>query len=292
VASECIAVGTSRGWYYPNDAKHAYVTAYDDDATYSASNREKAWKTIRSYPWVIGAFQWHAYEYRGESVNWPRLCSISGVIDLFWQKKDAFYQNVSFFTQKPMVHLLPHWNFEGREGEPIRVVAYTNCEEVELYLDGNSLGICKVEQYGHAEWNVPFKAGKLQAVARNNGEDVAVSIRETTKKGVRLSLKLMNVEPLHANGKDLALVSCSVLDEDGREVPTATPYLRFTTNRNGYIYSTGSDNTDHNSIYIPDRKMYAGKATAAVKVGKETGPLRVYVESDGLISASLEINLL
>lgn len=110
--------------------------------------------------WIFGAYQWAAFEHRGETV-WPRLCSVSGAIDLFLQKKDAFYQNMSHWIEKPMVHLLPHWNFEGREGEVITVCAYTNCQELELFLNGKSLGKRQIEKYGHGEWKVEYQPGTL-----------------------------------------------------------------------------------------------------------------------------------
>lgn len=289
-SSENAATGTTRGWYYPDNPARGRLAAYDKDTNAWFLNRERTWKFLTSQPWIMGGFQWHAYEYRGEA-SWPRLCSVSGAIDLFWQKKDAFYQNQSYWTDAPMVHMLPHWNFLGREGEEIRVVVYTNCEEAELILNGKSLGRHAVEKYGHAEWKVPFAPGRIEAVGYRAGKEVARDVRETSGPGVRLELSLMNHEGVRANGRDIALVSCRVLDAEGREVPTATPYVAFITDGRGTVCATGSDQTDHTSVFLTERRMYAGRATAAVRAGGEAGAMRVWAEADGLLPATLTIPL-
>ncbi len=289
-ASECAATGTTRGWYYPNDPSHGYISAYDADTNKWFRGREYTWKMLMSHEWIMGGFQWIAFEHRGEAV-WPRLCSQSGAIDLFLQKKDAFWQNISHWTEKPMVHLLPHWNFRGREGEDIRVSAYTNCESVELFLNGESLGKKEVERYGHAEWQVEYIPGKLEVKAYKDGKIAANDVRETSDDGYRLALRLENKEELRAGGNDLAIVTCYVLDREGREVYDASPFVRFTTNGNGSIYSTGSDISDHTSLFLPDRQMRAGRVTAAVKTGNTPGEMRVYAEANGLLTASLKIEI-
>lgn len=138
-ASECCATGTTRGWYFAADPNRGYLPAYDRDSSVDFKGREFTWKFLDGNDWLLGGYQWIAFEHRGEAI-WPRLCSQSGAIDLFMQKKDAFYQNKSHWTDEPMVHLLPHWNFAGFEGMPIRVAAYTNCDEIELFHNGKSVG--------------------------------------------------------------------------------------------------------------------------------------------------------
>ena len=290
-SSECCATGSTRGWYYPDDPEHGYVTAYDRDTNSWFRSREYTWKYLRARPYVMGGFQWIGFEHRGETA-WPRLASQSGAIDLYLQKKDAFYQNLSHWSEEPMVHLLPHWNFLGREGEQITVVAYTNQPEAELFLNGKSLGRRTVERYGHAEWQVRYVPGRLEVIAMSNGVRTAEDRRETTGPAYRLGLRLENREAIRAGGRDLGIVSCYVTDAEGREVPDAGPFVRFTTDGNGRIYSTGSDVCDHVPLFSPDRRMRAGRITVAVRPGKESGAMRVYAESEGLLSASLEIPLL
>ena len=162
VTAECCAVGTTRGWYYDDNPERGYLKAWDHPVGGFVVDREHNWKHIAARPWVAGEFQWAGIEHRGETV-WPRLCSQSGALDLVLQPKDAYYQNKSHWTTEPMVHILPHWNLAGREGEAIPVWVYTNCEEVELWQDGRSLGTVRPGLYGHGEWQVIYTPGCLRA---------------------------------------------------------------------------------------------------------------------------------
>ena len=209
------------------------------------------------------------------------------------QKKDAFYQNLSYWSdgkEKPMIHLLPHWNFKGMEGEKIRVVAYTNAEEAELILNGNSLGRVVVEKYGYGEWYVPYESGEIKANAYIDGKIVATDCKVTSESPYKLSLRL-DTEDIKANGRDIALFTCSVLDEKGNEVPDADVTVNFIAEGAGKIISTGSDITDHGSLFLSERKMRAGKITVAVKLGEKTGTLKLIAMSAGLESAVLNIEL-
>jgi len=289
-SSECCATGTTRGWYYPHDEKRGFLTAYDGDTSSDWRGREYTWKYIASREWLLGGYQWIAFEHRGEA-QWPRLCSQSGAIDLFMQKKDAFYQNKSHWTDEPMVHLLPHWNFEGMEGTAIRVSAYTNMPAIELFLNGKSLGKQELEPYSHAEWSVPYEAGEIKAVAYNkDGKAVASDARITTGAPYALKLEL-DTKDVSANGKDIAIFTCLVLDKDGNEVPDAAPFVSFTANGAGKIYSTGSDITDHTSLFLPERKMRAGRISVAVKLSDKPGNLTLVGEAEGLKKAIISVEL-
>ncbi len=288
-SSECCATGTTRGWYEDTSEEKGYFTAYDQDTNSWFLGREKTWKFMCEREWVLGEYQWIAFEHRGETM-WPRLCSQSGAIDMFLQKKDAFYQNKSHWSDERMVHLLPHWNFLGREGEKIKVFAYTNCNELELFLNGKSLGKKQIEKYGHGEWYVEYVPGVLRVEASIDGKVVCTDEKITTGFAKKLNLKLEN-GPISANGQDVAVVSCYCTDDEGREVPTATPCVRFNTNSLGKILGTGSDICDHNPVTDTDRRMRAGRITIAVKTGDIPGTIKLYAESDGLIGAVLDIDV-
>ncbi len=292
IASECCASGTTRGWYDASFAPKQYIDAYDKfDTAKWFLGREITWKHIAKRPWLSGGYQWAGFEHRGESV-WPRLCSQSGAIDLYLQKKDAFYQNQSHWIEShPILHLLPHWNFCGREGEEIRVFAYTNCPRVELFLNGTPIGTREIEPWGHGEWSVAYAPGTLRAVGMDQDGTILITDEVvTTGSAVRLHLALEN-HVCKANGTDMALFTCTCLDEHGREVPDAFPYVRFHTNALGEVAGTGSDVSDHVPPCIPDRQMRAGRITAAVRVGSTAGTLRLYAEAMGLLGAVAEIEL-
>ena len=289
LSSENCATGTTRGWYFDDDPKKAFVRAYDHDSSALFKSREYTWKYICDREWLMGGYQWIAFEHRGEAA-WPRLCSQSGAIDLFFQKKDAFWQNKSHWTTDPMVHLLPHWNWKGLEGETIRVFAYTNTERLELFLNGKSLGLRDIEKNGHGEWDVKYEAGTIEVKAYQGETVVATDVRVTSGDADRLMLKL-ETEDVSANGEDIAIFSCYVVDKEGNEVYDASPTVTFTTNSLGSVYSTGSDITDHTSILLPTRKMRAGRIGIAVKLGTVSGNLKLYAESLGLKTGVITIDI-
>ena len=289
ISSECCATGTTRAWYFENDTKKGYINAYDHDTDAWFKGRENTRNFFSERPWICGSYQWAGIEHRGETV-WPRLCSQSGAVDMFLQKKDAFYQNKSHWTKEPMIHILPHWNHSGRERETLDIWAYTNCDEAELFLNGKSLGVREIRENGHAEWKAEYIPGRLEVIGRKDGKDIVKDIVETTGLPVKLKLELQN-EIEVANGENIAIIACSCTDSKGRFVPDASPFVGFHCNSLGEIVGTGSDISDHVPVSSLERRMRAGIITVAVKVGKTAGTLRVYADSDGLASTRIDIEL-
>ena len=270
------------------------MTAYDNDVNLWFRSREYTWNYLMARPWIMGGYQWSGIEYRGET-QWPRLCSQSGAIDLFLQKKDAFYQNQSFWSDKPMIHLLPHWNVESY-GEPVKVWAYTNCHEAELFLNGKSLGRKQVERYKHLEWFVEYEAGKLEAIGYDeSGKAIANDVKETAGAPVALKLRLENKMKTI---DDIAIITCFAVDSEGRIVPNASPTVEFHTNDYGRIVGTGSDVCDHTPLCSPVRKMREGYIGVSVGVSSlkgrvlsKSGDVEVYANAEGLRGAKLTITL-
>lgn len=288
-SSECCATGTTRGWYEDDNPVNGYINAYDHDTNAWFLGRENTWRFLKEREWVMGGYQWIGIEHRGETM-WPRLCSQSGAIDMFLQKKDAFYQNQSFWLKTPVLHILPHWNHPGREGETIKVWCYTNCEEVEAFLNGKSLGIRKIQPISHGEWKIPYEPGILKMTGKIDGKTAAEDWVETSGQPAELHLRQDNVTT-RANGQDIAVVTCYCTDDRGRIVPDASVFLRFHTNCLGTVVGTGSDVSDPVPVPCTDRRMRAGLCSVAVRVGKQPGELKVYAESAGLKSACLSVKL-
>ena len=286
-ASECCATGTIRDWNYDSNS-NGRLRDKDTDTNDWFLGREKTWKFLMERPYVIGCYQWIAVEHRGEAM-WPAICSKSGALDLFLQKKGAFYQNKSHWTDEPMAHIVPHWNFEGLEGKDILVTVYTNCEELELFLNGESLGKKPIEKYGHGEWNVPYTSGTLEVKGYINGKLVATDKRVTTGKPVALKLTLDN--EFETNGRDIALFTCECVDADGNTVPDASEFVSFSVNSPAVIIGTGSDNCDHNNVANSERKMYMGKIRIAVKPAKDQKNIRLSAFSETCKSDIIEITL-
>ncbi len=267
-------------WYrkhFPDS--YGRVTAYDKDMNSYFLGREKTWKHVAEREYMVGMYQWVAIDYRGES-NWPVLSSRSGSIDLFLQKKSGFYLNRAHWTDEPMVHIVPHWNFKGIEGERIKVTVYTNCDELELFLNGESLGRKQIEKYGRGEWGVPYAPGALRVEGYRNGERVAEDERVTTGAPCRLRLT-QNAECM-ADGSQCALFTCEALDEHGRAVPDASEFVEFFTTGGAKIVGTGSDICDHTRVTEPRRKMYMGKISVAVRPAANSEGFELYAKSDRL----------
>lgn len=286
-ASECCATATIRDWNFPSNANGKTIDK-DHDTTSWFKGRENTWKFLTDRPYIIGAYQWAAVEHRGEAV-WPDVCSRSGAIDLFLQKKGAFYQNMSHWTDAPMAHIVPHWNFKGLEGETITVTVYTNCDELELFLNGESLGRKSIEKYGHGEWDVVYTPGTLTVKGYRDGKLVAEDERKTSKPADRLVLHADN--KFEANGTDIALFTCECVDADGLPVPNAAEYVRFSASAPAVIVGTGSGVDDHNAVSMAERLMYAGKITVAVRPEKGQKALELYAESDRCGIAKITVEL-
>lgn len=276
LSTESCATGTTRDWNFPNSPENGRITDIDKETNAWYQGREYTWRFLTDRPYVIGTFQWAGIEHRGEA-TWPRVCSVSGSIDLFLQKKGAYYQNMSHWTDKPMVHIVPHWNFHGLEGEEILATVYTNCEETELFLNGKSLGKQDTSNYKRGQWYVKYTKGCLLAKGYIDGKEVCCDSRETTGRPVKLILRLENsFEP---NGKDIALFTCECLDENGRTVPNAEEYVSFNTCENARVLGKGSDNCDHKNVTLPERQMYAGKITVAVLPNSDAEEFKLFAKS-------------
>ena len=180
LSTESCATGTTRDWHFPDSPENGRIADIDKKTNSWYQGRENTWRFLAERSsYVIGTFQWAGIEHRGEAM-WPRVCSVSGALDLFLQRKGAFYQNMSHWTDKPMVHIVPHWNFHGLEGEEILTAVYTNCEETALFLNGESLGKQDTSNFKRGQWYVKYTKGCLSAKGYIDGKEVYCVIRETT----------------------------------------------------------------------------------------------------------------
>ncbi len=249
VGSEQGSTLTTRG-IYTTDPVRGYMSAYDDNQT-DWSNTAKQWAGFfATRPWLSGGFVWTGFDYRGEPTpyEWPCISSHFGIMDTCGFPKDNFWLYQSWWTEKPMVHVLPHWNWSGREGQELDVRAYSNCEEVELFLNGRSLGRQKMEPVSELKWKVTYAPGTLSAKAYRGGNVVAETKVETT--GAPAAVQLApECAALNADGEDLAIVTVSVADAQGRLVPTAGNAITFTFEGPGRIIGVGNGDP---SCHEPD----------------------------------------
>jgi beta-galactosidase len=249
VGSEQGSTVSTRG-IYANDPVRGYVSAYDDNAPEWAQTAETWVSYFGPRPWLSGGFVWTGFDYRGEPTpyGWPCISSHFGIMDTCGFPKDNFYYYKSQWTDSPMVHLLPHWNWAGREGQEIDVRALSNCDEVELFLNGQSLGRQAMKKYSEIKWKVAYAPGTLSARAYRGGALAAETKVETT--GTPAAVRLTpDRTAIGANGEDVAVFTVSVVDAEGRVVPTAGNRISLDLEGPGRIIGVGNGDP---SCHEPD----------------------------------------
>lgn len=240
-------VGTEQGstvstrGIYENDKARGYVSAYDVNVTAWSQTAEQWWSYFAARPWLSGGFVWTGFDYRGEPTPywWPCINSHFGILDTCGFPKDNFYYYQAWWTTNRVLHLLPHWNWTGKEGQPIRVDALSNCEAVELFLNGASLGKQPMKRNAKLTWNVNYAPGTLAAKGYNGGNVVAETKVETTGEAAALQLTPDRAS-IKANGEDGSVVTVAVVDAQGRLVPTAQNRIHFELSGPGRILGVGN----------------------------------------------------
>ena len=276
----------------PQPNKNYRLSSYDDRKAFWGSLHEESLRLFERYPFLSGMFIWSGIDYLGEPTpyEWPARSSYFGVVDLAGFPKDPFYLYESEWTTRPMLHVFPHWNWTA--GDTIDVWAYTNADEVELFLNGASLGAKrKADEVSHLMWRVPYTPGTVRAVARKGGQLMATQEVKTAGAPARIALA-PDRSRLHADGNDLSFVTVSVLDRAGVPVPTADHLIRLRLAGGARI--AGVDNGDQvsHAPFQADRvQLFNGKALVIVRAGERAGTATLTAEVEGLESASVRIQL-
>ena len=247
--------------------------------------------------------------------DWPSHASYFAPVDLVGFPKDRFYLYQSQWTTEPMVHVLPHWNWEGKEGQTIPVYAYTNADEVELFVNGKSYGK-KVKGkdltdvfteyrgfldsgYGfkrgiykskyRLSWNVPYQPGSLKVVAYKNGNEVATKEIKTAGKPSQIAL-IADRSTIDADGKDLSFITIRVEDKDGNLCPNADNLITFEVKGAGVLEAVGNGNSASLESFQENFiKSFYGKCLAIVKSTEESGDISITASSDDLEPVTITI---
>ena len=276
---------------YANDKEHGYVEAYDTQFPPWAATAETWWNTYAARPFLAGGFVWTGFDYRGEPTPyaWPCINSHFGIMDTCGFSKDNFYCYRAWWTHQPVLHLFPHWNWTGHEGEPIRVWVHSNPERVELFLNGTSLDAKDVVPREHLAWDVPFAPGTLEARGYRGGKQVLTATQETT--GAPAAIRFIpDRATIDADGEDLSVVEVQVVDAQGRIVPTAGNEITLVISGPGRLIGMGSgDPSSHDSDKGISRSAFNGRCLAIVQALKTAGDVRVESTSPGLTPASVTI---
>jgi len=264
-----------------------YQSSYDNSIVRIGVRDD--WKRVENNDYYIGNFRWTGFDYLGESFGWPARTANFGIIDLAGFPKDHYYLYQSLWSDKPMVHILPHWTHTGKEGVKIPVVVYTNCESVELFLNGNSLGEKNMTSEGQIVWMVPYEKGELKAIAKNKG-NVATEMKHTSaEKPTAVQLKTTK-KSLSANRTDVLHIEVSVVDKNGTMHPDANNLIEFEITGPGKIIGVeNGDILDLAPHKVKYRKAFKGKCLLLIQAMDEKGMIEINATSEGLKNTSLQI---
>ena len=295
---ETTGCGT-RGWYFKQPEYPGRMVSLNRTNEQNYENIiERGWKFYAERPWAGGLFYWTGFDYRGEPnpLSYPAHDSEFGILDYcgFW-KDEAWYLK-SWWTDEPVLHIFPHWNLKGHEGETVELWAYSNCDEVELTVNGKKLGRQTMPKNGHLKWNAIYRPGRVVAVGYKNGRRVMTQTIETTKPASRLVVKADRTL-LKADGRDVAVVTIEVQDAKGRVVPDACPVLTFCLEGAGHILGAGNGDPSYLGDDHPRQQdcreftipAFNGLAQVLVQSSRQPSSLTLTAQSEGLTYGSVSI---
>lgn len=319
IASETCSSLSDRGVYhFPADSamrptKDLHCSSFDNRGTYydrpATMITQTTWRAVKETPYVAGMFVWTGFDYLGEPIYpYPCISSSFGIVDLCGFPKDVFYFYQSQWTPEPVLHLLPHWNW--KKGQPIDVVAYTNCDAVKLYLNGKLIGEqafanTKTRYYTNQwekyidlgegrklslDWKVPFEPGELRAEGYKNGKLIVTDAVKTAGDPAKIELTADRLQ-IQADGKDLSFITVDIKDENGTLAPTAGNLVFFEVEGEGKI--AGVCNGDPISLEPAQGKQrcaFNGKCQVVVQSTRKSGEIRLKASSLGLKDKSIILN--
>ena len=307
IGTESTALFGARGVYAVDQSNELFF----EKASNTAIEVEQQQKFVQTYDYVSGDFIWVGIDYLGES-RWPSKLAAAGALDTCGFAKDNYYFYQSIWTNKPVLHLSPHWNWAGREGQVITVTCYTNCDTVELFLNGKSLGVKgyafprpgMIRKYGdypprakilqttadlHLSWDVPYTAGTLSASGVKDGKPIRAAEVHTTGAATKLGL-IADRQRIRTGPGDVAHVTVQVLDTDGHVVPTADDEVTLTIQGEGRILGVDNGRPDsHENYKSNSRRAFNGLALVILQATGHPGSIVLSASSPSLSAANIKI---
>ncbi|MBR0259521.1 MAG: DUF4982 domain-containing protein [Prevotella sp.] len=291
----------TRGWYFDSPDYPGRMVSMNRDTTHHHVENviERGWQFYADRPWAAGLFYWTGFDYRGEPnpLKYPAHDSEFGILDYCGFPKDEAWYLKSWWTDEPTLHIFPHWNLQGHEGEEVELWAYSNCDEVELVVNGKKLGRQPMPKNGHLKWRAVYQPGRVVAYGYKGGKRIMTQTVETTQPASQTLLKADRTT-LTADGRDVAVVTVEVQDKRGRVVPDACPLLTFTLQGEGRILSVGNGDPmypgqDHpsakdcKSFTIP---AFNGLAQVIIQSTDTPSALTLTASGDGLKTGTLTVS--
>ncbi|HLP08410.1 MAG TPA: beta-galactosidase GalA [Opitutaceae bacterium] len=297
IATETASELGTRGIYaterwdgFTGDRARGYVAAYGLCALAYDQPAVKSWPPVANRDFIGGGFVWAGFDYKGEPkpFEWPCINSHLGIMDICGFPKDMYYYYKAAWTDAPVLHVFPHWNWAGKEGQEIAVWVYTNCDDVELFLNGVSLGKQSMPPLDHLEWKVRYAPGQLVAKATRKGVVIETKI-ETT--GAPAALRLTaDRSALAADNVDLSVVKVEVIDAQGQVVPTAGNKITFVLSGPAKLIGVGNgDPSCHEPDKADSRSAFNGLAQAIVQTTHAAGTITLTAQAAGLAPAEITL---
>ena len=288
---ETTGCGT-RGWYFKDEKYPGRMVSLNRTMEQNYENIiERGWKFYDERPWAAGLFYWTGFDYRGEPnpLSYPAHDSEFGILDYCGFPKDEAFYLKSWWTDEPVLHIFPHWNLQGHEGEEVEVWAYSNCDEVELTVNGKKLGRQPMPRNGHLKWKAVYQPGRVEATGYKNGKRILTKTIETTKAAAKVILK-SDRHQIAADGQDMAIVNIELHDQKGRFVPNACPVLTFCLEGDANIIGCGNGDPSYLGSDHPDKQpchtfsipAFNGRAQVLIQSGKHPSTVTLKCTADGL----------
>ncbi len=274
---------------YENNPEKGYLSAYDVNHPEWGNRAETAWKAVVERPFVFGGFVWTGFDYHDELTPLKKnsINSNSGIMDVCGFPKSTYFYYKSWWTDRKVLHLLPHWNWRIREGQEINVWCYSNCETVELLLNEKSQGVQKMPRNGHLEWKLKYHPGAIRAIGMQSGTAIIETTVETASTPVKIRLKPHRMEMI-SDGEDMIPVEVEILDWKNRLVPLADNEVVFSVKGPGKIAGVGNgDPGSHEPDNSDRRKSFNGRCMVLVQAVEKPGEIKLTAKSPGLRHASI-----
>ena len=308
IATETASALATRGHYdFPSDSNRIWppdskpfttgnadhtVSSYDHVYAYWGATHEESWKAVKKNDFMSGIFVWSGFDFLGEPVpyQWPSRSSYYGIVDLAGFPKDVYYMYQSEWTSKPVLHIFPHWNWE--KGKLVDVWAYySQADEVELFLNGKSLGTKKKQGDSlHVIWRIAFEPGTLRVISKKNGKIILSKEIKTAGSPAKIQLTA-DKKVLNAGGEDLSFVEVKILDAENNIVPYADNLVQFKIEGEGALAGVDNGNpVSMESFKEPQRKAFNGMCLLIVRSTGKPGMIHVTATANGLTSSILRIN--
>lgn len=288
----CYSTEEEKGHYYIYDKKN-FEKCKNGQKASRRDNAESEWRYFADRPYLAGIFLWTGMDYRGEPtpLSYPAISSQFGIFDFCSFPKDNFYYYKSWWTDEPVLHLFPHWNWQGHEGEAFEIFCYSNLDEIELFVNERSYGRKKVEKNWYLSWaDVTYEPGTLKAVGYKDGLKVLEDTQVTTKPAHEIILT--PYKNVLTSSDDAAIICVSIVDEDGRFVPTADNEITFTVEGSGEFLGVGNGNPgSHEPDTVPVRRAFNGLCQLLVRP-TGAGEIHIKATSPGLLPQRLTIEVL